>query len=90
VQGIEEKLSVELGLRTPAIWSSPATLIRCLRRGRARFLALGASPRHVEALSRVGRGGECLGWLVYGGRFSGGRWHAVRGVIAGELVLWRG
>jgi hypothetical protein len=45
-------------------------LIRRLRRGRARFPALGASPRHAEALSRVGRGGEWIGWPVYGGRFS--------------------
>jgi hypothetical protein len=34
------------------------TLIRCLWRGRAQFLALGASPRYVESLSRVGRGGD--------------------------------
>jgi hypothetical protein len=78
VQGIEEKLTVELGLRSSVIGRSPMTLIRCLRRGRARFLALGASLRHLEALSRVGRGGEWLGWPVYGGRVSGGRWHAVR------------
>jgi hypothetical protein len=30
-------------------------------------LSLGASPRHVESLSRVGRGWEWLCWLVYGG-----------------------
>jgi hypothetical protein len=74
----------------PTIWWSPATLIRYLRRGRARFLAPEASPRHAEALSRVGWGGEWLGWPVYGGRFSGGRWHAVRRAIAGELALRRG
>jgi hypothetical protein len=34
------------------------TLIRRLRRGRAQFLALGASPRHAESLSRVGRAGD--------------------------------
>jgi hypothetical protein len=46
------------------------TLIQRLQRGRARILALGASPRHVEASSRVVRGGEWLGWPVYGGRVS--------------------
>jgi hypothetical protein len=90
VQGIEKRLTVELGLRTPAVGWSPTTLIRCLRRGRARFLALEASPRHLEASSRVGRGREWLGWPVYGGWVSGGRWHAVRRVIVGELTLQRG
>jgi hypothetical protein len=52
-------------------------LIWFLRRGRARFLSLGASPRHVESLSRVGRGWEWLCWPVYGGECSGGRWHVV-------------
>jgi hypothetical protein len=61
-------------------------LIRCLRRGRVRFLALGASPRHVQTLSGVGRDGEWLGWLVYGGWFSGGRWHAV---YRATVVNWR-
>jgi hypothetical protein len=87
VQGIEERLIVELGLRSPAIGRSPATLIRCLRRGRARFLALRASPRHEETHSRVGRGGEWLGWPVYGGRVSGGRWHAVRRANTRDLAL---
>jgi hypothetical protein len=87
VEGIEERLTVELGLRTPVVGWSPATSIRCLRWGRARFFALEASPRHVEAIPRVGRGGEWLGWLVYGGRFSGGRWHAVRRAITGDLAL---
>jgi hypothetical protein len=87
MQGIEEILTVELGLCSPAIGRSPVTLIRCLRRGRARFPALGASLRHVKALSRVGRGGEWLGWPVYGGRVSGGRWHAVRGANASDLAL---
>jgi hypothetical protein len=41
----------------------------------------------VEALSRAGQGREWLGWPVYGGGFSGGRWHAVRRAIAGDLVL---
>jgi hypothetical protein len=68
---------VELGLRSSVVGWSPVTLIRCLWRGRARFLALGASPRHVESLSRVGRGWEWLGWPTYGGGCSGGRWHAV-------------
>jgi hypothetical protein len=53
------------------------TLIRRLRRGKARFLALGASPRHVESIPRVGRGWEWLCWPVYGGGCSGGRWHVV-------------
>jgi hypothetical protein len=87
VQGIKGRLTMELGLRTPAVVWSPATLIRRLRRGRARFLALGGPPRHVEAIPRVGRGGEELGWPVYGGRVSGGRWRAVRRAIAGELAL---
>jgi hypothetical protein len=90
VLGNEERLTVELGLHTPVIGWSPATSIRCLRRGRARFLALEASPRHVEALSSVGRGREWLGWSVYGGRVSGDCWHAVRRAIANELALQRG
>jgi hypothetical protein len=63
---------------------------RCLRRGIVRFLALEPSPRHAEAIPRVGRGEEWLGWPVYGGWVSGGRWHAVRRAIAGELALRRG
>jgi hypothetical protein len=90
VQGIEERLTVELGLRTPAVGWSPARLIRCLRRGLVRFLALEASPRHAEAIPRVGRGGEWLGWPVYDGWVSGGRCHAVHRAIAGELALRRG
>jgi hypothetical protein len=43
------------------------TLIRRLRQGSARFLALGASPRHVESIPRVGRGWGWLCWPVYGG-----------------------
>jgi hypothetical protein len=81
---------MELGLHTPAVRWSPAMSIWCLRRGRVRFLALEASPRHVEAIPRVERGGEGLGWPIYGGRFSGGRWHAVRRAIAGDLALRRG
>jgi hypothetical protein len=90
MQGIKERLTVELGLRAPAVGWSPATSIRCLRRGRAQFRALEVSPRYAEAISRVGRGGEWLGWLIYGGRVWGGRWHAVRRAIAGELALRRG
>jgi hypothetical protein len=90
MQGIEERLTVELGLRSPAVGWSPVTLIWSLRRGRARFLALGASPRHVEYLSWVGRGCERLGWPVYGGGFSGGRWHVVCRANAGDLALRRG
>jgi hypothetical protein len=90
VQGIEERLTMEPGLRSPMIWWSPVTLNRCLRRGRARFLALGVSPRHVESLSRVGRGWEWLGWPVYGGGCSGGHWHAVCRANTGDLALRRG
>jgi hypothetical protein len=90
MQGIEERLTVELGLRTLAVGWSPATSIRCLRRCRVRFLALEASPMHAEAIPRVGRGREWIGWPVYSGRVSSGRWHAVRRAIAGELALRRG
>jgi hypothetical protein len=51
------------------------------------ILALGASLRHVESIPRVGRGWGWLGWLVYGGGGSGGRWHAVYRANAGELLL---
>jgi hypothetical protein len=68
---------MELGLCSPVVGWSPVTLIRRLRWGRARFLAIGASPRHVESNSRVGRGWGWLCWPVYGGGCSGGRWHAV-------------
>jgi hypothetical protein len=51
---------VGLGSRSPAVGWSPVTLIRRLRRGRARFLALGASPRHVESIPRVGD--DSAGW----------------------------
>jgi hypothetical protein len=64
--------------------------IRCLRRGRVRFLALEASPRHTEAISRVERGGESLGWSVYGGRGFRGRWHLAHGANSGELELGLG
>jgi hypothetical protein len=78
---------VELGLHSPAVGWSPVTLIRRLQRGRARFLALGVSPRHVESLSRVGRGGGWLGWPIYGGGCSGGRWHTMCRANSGDLVL---
>jgi hypothetical protein len=58
-----------------------------LRRGKVRFLARGASPRHARPTPRVGRSWERLGWLVYGGGGSGGRGHAVReamSVISGS------
>jgi hypothetical protein len=90
VQGIEERLTVELGLHMPAVGWSPARLIRCLQRGIVRFLALEASPRHAEAISTVGRGGEWLGWPVYCGWVSSGSWHAVRRAIAGDIALQRG
>jgi hypothetical protein len=59
-----------------------------LRRGKVRFLAWGASPRHARSTSRVGRGWERLCWPVYGGGGSGGRGHAVCRANAGDL--WRG
>jgi hypothetical protein len=52
-----------------------------LRRGKARFLARGASPRHARSTPRVGWGWEGLCWPVYGGGWSGGRGHAVHGAI---------
>jgi hypothetical protein len=58
---------------------SPATVNWLLRRGKVRFLARGASPRHGRSTTRVGRGWERLCWPVYGGGCSGGRGHAVRG-----------
>jgi hypothetical protein len=56
-----------------------------LRRGKVRFLARGASPRHARSTPRVGRGWERLCWPVYGGGCSGGRGHAVRGAMP---VIW--
>jgi hypothetical protein len=50
----------------------------------------GASLGFGEASRGIERGGEGLEWPVYGGRGSGGRWHAVRRANAGELVLGRG
>jgi hypothetical protein len=51
----------------------------------------GSFIEHAEAILRVVRGGEWLGWPVYGGWVSSGRWHAVRRAIAGELALrWGG
>jgi hypothetical protein len=85
VQGIEEQLSVELGLCSPAVGGSPATVDWLLRRGKVRFLARGASPRHARSTPRVRRGWERLGWPVYGGGGSGGRGHAVRGAMP---VIW--
>jgi hypothetical protein len=90
VQGIEERLTVELGLCAPAIGWSPTTSIRCLRWGRVQSLALEASPRSVEAIPRVGRGGEWLGWPVYGGRGLRGRGHLAHGANSGELELGLG
>jgi hypothetical protein len=56
-----------------------------LRRGKVRFLARGASPRHARSLPRVGCGWEGLCWSVYGGGGSGGRGHAVRRAMP---VIW--
>jgi hypothetical protein len=41
----------------------------------------------MEAIPRVGRGGEWLGWPVYGGRGLCGRWHLAHGANADELEL---
>ena len=78
VQGIEEWLTVALGLRLPAVGQSPAIVNWLLRRGKVRFLARRASSRHAGSILRVGSGWERLCWPVYGGGGSGGRWHAVR------------
>jgi hypothetical protein len=85
VQGIEKQLTVEPGLRSPAVGWSPATVDWLLWRGKVRFLARGASPRHARSTLRVRRGWERLCWPVYGGRGSGGRGHAVRGATP---VIW--
>jgi hypothetical protein len=85
MQGIEEQLTVELGLRSPAVGWSPATVNWLLRRGKVRFLARGASPRHARSTPTVGRGWERLCWSVCGGGCSGGRGHAVRGATP---VIW--
>jgi hypothetical protein len=66
-----------------------------LRRGKVRFLAWGASPRHARSTPRVGRGWERLYWPVYGGGCSGGRGHAMRGATpvtwcSGEVERARG
>jgi hypothetical protein len=76
---------VELGLRSPVVGLSPTTVDWLLRRGKVRFLARGASPRHAGSTLRVGRGWERLCWPVYGGGCSGGHGHAVRGAMS---VIW--
>jgi hypothetical protein len=85
VQGIEEQLTVELGLRSLAVGWSPATVDWLLRWDKVRFLAWGASPRHARSTPRVGRGWERLCWPVYSGGGSGGCGHAVRGAMP---VIW--
>jgi hypothetical protein len=50
----------------------------------------GASLSFGEASRGIGWGGGGLEWLVHGCRGSGGRWHAVRRAIGGELALGRG
>jgi hypothetical protein len=52
--------------------------------------ARGASLSSGEASQGVRQGGGGLEWPVYGGRGSGGRWHAVRRANAGEVVLGQG
>jgi hypothetical protein len=56
-----------------------------LRRGKVRFLARGASPKHARSTPKVGRGYERPCWPVYDGGVSGGRGHAVRGAMP---VIW--
>jgi hypothetical protein len=90
VQGIDGRLVVELGLRAPAVGWSPATSIRCLRWGRVQSPALEASPRSIEAISRVEWGGEWLGWSVYSGRGLHGHYHLAHGANSGELELGLG
>jgi hypothetical protein len=90
VQGIDEGLTVELGLRATVAGWSPATSIRRLRWGIVRSPARGASLRSIEANLRVVRVGEWLVWPVYGGRGLRGRWHAVLWAKAGELELGLG
>jgi hypothetical protein len=90
VQGIDGRLTVELGLHAPVVGWSPATSIQCLRWGRVRSLTLGASPRSIEAIPKVGRGGEWLVWPVYCGRGLRGRWHLAHGANSGELELGLG
>jgi hypothetical protein len=90
VQGIDGRLTVELGLRAPAVGWSLATSIRCLQWCRVQSPALGASSRSVEAIPRVGRGGEWLGWPVYGCRGSRGRWHLAHGANSSKLELGLG
>jgi hypothetical protein len=50
----------------------------------------GASLSFGEASRGIGWGGGGLEWPVHGCRGSGGRWHAVRRAISGELALGRG
>jgi hypothetical protein len=90
LQGIDEWLTVELGLRATAVGWSPATLIRRLQRGIVQSSARGASLRSVEANPKVGRGGGWLVWPVYGGRGLRGHWHGVLWANAGELGLGLG
>jgi hypothetical protein len=52
--------------------------------------ARGASRSFGKASRGIGWGGGGLEWSVQSGRGSGGRWHAVHKVIAGELALGRG
>jgi hypothetical protein len=61
-----------------------------LQRGRVQSQVLEASPRSVEAISRVGWGEEWLGWPVYDGRGLRGRWHLAHGANSGELELGSG
>jgi hypothetical protein len=50
----------------------------------------GTSLSSAKASRGVMRGSGGLEWPVYGGRGSGGRWHAVRRGNTGELALERG
>jgi hypothetical protein len=90
VQGIDEWLTVELGLRATTAGWSPTTSIRRLWWGRVQSPALGASLRSVEANPRVGRDEEWLVWPVYGGCGLRGRWHFALWATVGELKLGLG
>jgi hypothetical protein len=49
-----------------------------------------ASPWSVEAIPRVGRGGEWLGWPVYGVCGLRYHWHLAHGANSSELELGPG
>ena len=69
-----------------------ATVDWLLRRGKVRFLARGASPRHAQSLPRVGRGWEglCSRSTVAGDRVTAGTLSAGQTpVISGSCEVER-